>query len=179
MPLCPLPLYLSTKKSKSQNLVLILKKSRTQSQNLFSGSCHNYRTRSCLGHTPSTAGTFQKKFLKNSGKTPETCSQSVSWNSPQIPERPRKRVLRAFPGIPLRSTAGCPKPYNSRHLRLPEHFQNSAGHGIPTGTEGISDSRLSRDRIHLRPSNPPNMAVVSNSGSSPGETQEKVPQPLF
>ena len=56
---------------------------------------------------------------------------------------------------------GCPKPYNSRHLRLPERFQNSlppstaggrlffqnwfqrrplrAGHGIPSSTGGISE----------------------------------------
>ena len=27
---------------------------------------------------------------------------------------------------------GCPKPYNSRHLRLPERFQNS----LPPGTAG-------------------------------------------
>ena len=35
-----------------------------------------------LGHTPSTAGTFRKKFQKNSGKTPETLSER-SWNSPR------------------------------------------------------------------------------------------------
>ena len=28
-----------------------------------------------MGHTPSTAGTFRKKFRKNSGKTPETLSE--------------------------------------------------------------------------------------------------------
>ena len=27
--------------------------------------------------------------------------------------------------FPWRVRLGCPKPYNSRHLRLPEHFQNS------------------------------------------------------
>ena len=48
--------------------------------------------------------------------------------SEDILEKFRKdpgNALRAFPGIPLGSTAGIPKPYNSRHLRLPEHFQNS------------------------------------------------------
>ena len=35
-----------------------------------------------LGRTPSTAGTFRKKFRKNSGKTPER-SQSVSRTSPR------------------------------------------------------------------------------------------------
>ena len=59
-----------------------------------------------LGYTPSTAGTFRKKFRKNSGKTPETLS---------------KRCLE----FPLRVRLGSPKPYDSRHLRLPEHFQNS------------------------------------------------------
>ena len=90
-----------------------------------------------LGHTPSTAGTFRKKFRKNSGKTPETLSER-------------------FLEFPSRVRLGCPKPYNSRHLRLPERFQHSlppqyswgrlffqnwfrrgplrAGHGIPSST---------------------------------------------
>ena len=59
------------------------------------------RTR--MGHTPSTAGTFRKKFRKNSGKTPETLSER-------------------FLEFPSRVRLGCPKPYNSRHLRLPERF---------------------------------------------------------
>ena len=59
-----------------------------------------------LGHTPSTAGTFQKKIRKKSGKTPETLSE---------------RFLEFL----LRVQLGCPKPYNSRHLRRVEHFQNS------------------------------------------------------
>ena len=96
-----------------------------------------------MGHTPSTAGTFRKKFRKNSGKTPETLSER-------------------FLEFPSRARLGSPKPYNSRHLRLPEHFQNSlppstAGsasfsrsvfgeglselvmEGIPSNTEGISE----------------------------------------
>ena len=98
-----------------------------------------------LGHTPSTAGTFRKKFQKNSGKTTETLSE-------------------LFLEFPSRVRLESPKPYNSRHLRLPEHFQNClspvrlgrlffqkwfrrgphrAGHGIPSSTEGISDSRNS------------------------------------
>ena len=66
-----------------------------------------------LGHTPSTAGTFRKKFRKNSGKTPETLSE---------------RFLEFLSRVRL----GCPKPYNSRHLRLPERFQNS----LPPSTAG-------------------------------------------
>ena len=59
-----------------------------------------------LGHTPSTAGTFRKKFRKNSGKTPQMLSER-------------------FLEFPSRVRLGSPKPDNSRHLRLPEHFQNS------------------------------------------------------
>ena len=55
-----------------------------------------------MGHTPSTAGEIPKKFRKDPGS-----------------------ALRAFPGIPSRVRLVSPKPYNSRHLRLPEHFQNS------------------------------------------------------
>ena len=95
-----------------------------------------------LGHTPSTAGTLRKKFRKNSGKTPETLSER-------------------FLEFPSRVRLACPKPYKSRHLRLPERFQNSlppstaggrfffqnwfrrgplrAGHGIPSSTGGLSD----------------------------------------
>ena len=67
----------------------------------------------CMGHTPSTAGTFRKKFRKDSGKTPETLSER-------------------FLEFPSRVRLGCPKPYNSRHLRLPEHFQNY----LPPSTAG-------------------------------------------
>ena len=66
-----------------------------------------------LYSTPSTAGTFRKKFRKNSRKTPETLSEH-------------------FPQFPSRARLGSPKPYNSRHLRLPGHFQNS----LPLGTAG-------------------------------------------
>ena len=73
-----------------------------------------------LGRTPSTAGTFRKKFRKTSGKTPETLSE-------------------LFLEFPSRVRLGCPKPYNSRHLRLPERFQNS----LPRSTAGgASFSRI-------------------------------------
>ena len=73
-----------------------------------------------MGHTPSTAGTFRKKFRKNSGKTPETLSER-------------------FLEFPSRVRLGCPKPYNSRHLRLPERFQNSLP---PSTAGGASFSRI-------------------------------------
>ena len=53
-----------------------------------------------LGARPTSGGT--RKFRKDPGN-----------------------ALRAFPGIPLESTAGIPQPCNSMHLRLPERFQNS------------------------------------------------------
>ena len=65
------------------------------------------------GPQPQYGGTFRKKFRKNSGKTPETLSER-------------------FLEFPSRVRLGCPKPYNSRHLRLPEHFPNCP----PPGTAG-------------------------------------------
>ena len=62
-----------------------------------------------MDHTPSTAGTFRK----NSGKTPEMRSER-------------------FLEFPSRVQLGSPKPYNSRHLKPPEHFQNS----LPLTTAG-------------------------------------------
>ena len=62
--------------------------------------------RAYMGHAPSTAGTFRKQFRKISGKTPETLSER-------------------FLELPWRVQLGSPKPDNSRHLRLAEHFQNS------------------------------------------------------
>ena len=50
---------------------------------------------------------------RNSGKTPETLSER-------------------FLEFPSRVRLGCPKPYNSRHLRLPERFQNY----LPPSTAG-------------------------------------------
>ena len=82
-------------------------------------NCRQEKLCRSLGHTPSTAGTFRKKFRKNSGKTPETLSER-------------------FLEFPSRVRLGCPKPYNSRHLRLPERFQNS----LPPSTAG--DASFSR-----------------------------------
>ena len=53
-------------------------------------------------------------------------------NSGKIPERPRKRSQSISWNFPSRVRLGCPKPYNSRHLRLPERFQNS----LPPSTAG-------------------------------------------
>ena len=50
---------------------------------------------------------------KNSGKTPETLSER-------------------FLEFPSTVRLGSPKPYNSRYVRLPEHFQNS----LPPSTAG-------------------------------------------
>ena len=57
-------------------------------------------------HTPNAAGTLWKNFQKISGKTAETLSEFLQ----EFPSRVRR---------------GTPKPYDSRHLRSPEHFQYS------------------------------------------------------
>ena len=80
-------------------------------------ACHSYSngvgaSMHHVGHTPSTAGTFRKKF-QFSGKTPETLSEH-------------------FLEFPSRVRLGSPKPYDSRHLRRPEHLQNS----LPPSTAG-------------------------------------------
>ena len=84
-------------------------------------------------------------------------------NSEKFPERPRKRSQERFLEFPSRARLGSPKPFNSRHLRLPEHFQNylppstaggasffrsgsgerppRAGHGFPSSTGGASELR--------------------------------------
>ena len=66
-----------------------------------------------MGRTSNTAGTFRKKFRKHSGKTLETLSER-------------------FLEFPSRLRLGCSKSYNSRHLRLSEHFQNY----LPRSTAG-------------------------------------------
>ena len=50
-------------------------------------------------------------------------------NSGKNPERPRKRSELEYPS---RVRQGCPKTYNSGHLKAPEHFQNS----LPPSTAG-------------------------------------------
>ena len=70
------------------------------------------------------------------------------WDFPEeIPEKFRKdpgNALRAFPGIPLESTAGIPpNPISQGHVSF---FGNGSGegplranHGIPSSTGGISE----------------------------------------
>ena len=66
-----------------------------------------------LGHTPSTARTFRKK-LRKILERPRKHSQSFSWKLP-----------REYGWDPT-------NPYTSRHLKAPEHFQNS----LPPSTAG-------------------------------------------
>ena len=68
---------------------------------------HHY---SGAGPYPHYGGNFPEEIPER----PQQRSQSVSWNSTR--------------GVRL----GSPKPYNSRHLRLPEHFQKS----LPLSTVG-------------------------------------------
>ena len=73
------------------------------------GSCNRTLLRRVLrrffkgSHTPSTAGTFRKKFRKNSGKTPETLSER-------------------FLEFPSRVRLGCPKAYNSKAFEASRAF---------------------------------------------------------
>ena len=62
---------------------------------------------------PVRLGLSGRNSGKYSGNTPETLSER-------------------FLEFPSRVRLGCPKPYNSRHSRLPEHFQNS----LPPSTAG-------------------------------------------
>ena len=92
-----------------------------------------------LGHTPSTAGTFQRKFRKDSGKTPGTLSE-LSWNSPWEygwePQSPFfQGTWSAFPEF-------SPPQYNWRRLFFLKWFQRGslrAGHAISSSTEGIAE----------------------------------------
>ena len=60
-----------------------------------------------MGHTHKPQyGDFPEEIPENSRKTPEKLSER-------------------FLEFPSRVRLGCPKPYNSRDLRLPEQFQNS------------------------------------------------------
>ena len=79
-----------------------------------------------MGHTPSTAGTFRKKFRKNFRKTPETLSERF------LEFRSRVRL-------------GSPKPYNSRHLRLPEFSPPPVRLGTPLFSEAVPE-RASQSR---------------------------------
>ena len=65
------------------------------------------------GLHPQYGWDFPEEIRKNSGKTPETLSER-------------------FLEFPSRVRLECPKPHNSRHLRLPERFQNS----LPPSTAG-------------------------------------------
>ena len=116
---------------------------------------------SCLGHTTSTAGTFRKKFREKLRKD-------------------TGNALRAFPGIPVESTAGIPQTlyfkafeasrafpefsppqYGCGRLFFQVWFRRGplrAAHGNPSSTGGTSDCCPSDDadsgRVHyvwLRP----------------------------
>ena len=110
------------------------------------------------------------------------------WDFPEeIPERPRKRSQSVSGVFRSRVRLGCPKPYNSRHLRLPERFQNSlppstagdvsffqnwfrrgplrAGHGIPSSTGGISDPWSAQEHSSEHFSGIPSQVAKSTSES--------------
>ena len=79
----------------------------------ISGRFSGYFFLAMFGPHPQYGWDFRKKFRKISGKTPETLSER-------------------FLEFPSRVQLGSPKPYNSRHLKAPERFQNS----LPPSTAG-------------------------------------------
>ena len=100
-----------------------------------------------IGQYPQYGWDFPEEFRKSSGKTPGN-------------------ALRAFPGIPLESTAGMPQTlqfkafegsrafpeFSPPPVRLETFFLQKwfrrgplrAGHGIPSSAGGISDKCLAR-----------------------------------
>ena len=72
------------------------------------------------------------EFVLNNWAIPPVRLGLSGRNSGKIPERSRKRSQSVSWNFPSRVRLGCPKPYNSRHLRLPERFQNS----LPPSTAG-------------------------------------------
>ena len=83
-----------------------------------------------VGHTPVLLGLSERFSGKNSAKTLETLSE-------------------LFLEFPSRVRLGSPKPYTSRHLKPPEHFQNY----LPLSTAGdaffseVVPERASQSRL--------------------------------
>ena len=98
-----------------------------------------------LGHTPSTAGTFRKKFRKNYGKTPETLSECFL----EFPSRVRLgSSQKARPGIQgiwgfqIISRILSPSVWRGTNLFsevVPERASQGCCHEIRTSNEGISE----------------------------------------
>ena len=78
---------------------------------------------------------FQKS--KGQGRSQNSLESLENWpippvrlghsgrNSGRIPDLLPETLSERFLEFPLRVRLGSPKPYNSRHMRFPEHFQNS------------------------------------------------------
>ena len=74
-----------------------------------------------VGHTPNTAGTFRRKFRKNSGKTPETLSE-------------------LFLGVSLKSTARIPQALHFKAFEASRAFPEfSVRLGTPLFSEVIPE----------------------------------------
>ena len=135
-------------KSQKSGSQKVLKKSEKTVQGLGKVLNGHFRDffQSFLGHTPSTAGTFRKKFRKNSGKTPETLSERFL----EFPSRVRLgckafEASRAFPEL-------SPPQYGWGRFFFQKWFRRGpprAGHGIPSSTGGISDFRTFWDPAFL------------------------------
>ena len=101
------------------------------------------RVHNSMHMSAAAAEEFQRLSVLKLGHTPK-----YGWDFPEeIFRKDPGNALRAFPGIPLESTAGnLPNPYSLRHLTPPEHFLNSlplsaAGHVsfFRSGREGLSE----------------------------------------
>ena len=103
------------------------------------------RSKDSIGHTPSTAGTFRRKFRKNSRKTPEKLSELFL----EFPSRvqlgsPQTLSFKAFDGSRAFPESSPPPQYGRGRLFFQKWLRRGplrVGHGIPSSTEGISDSR--------------------------------------
>ena len=74
------------------------------------------------------------KILGKDRENNEITNEIPCFKFTEKSKKPRKgrTGLERFLEFPSRVRLGCPKRYNSRHLRLPEHFQNS----LPPSTAG-------------------------------------------
>ena len=103
--------YVPSERKPERGSIRMFPGTKNQNEGAFANFACSPRTK--MGHTPSTGGTFRKKFRKILER-PRKRSQSVSWNSPREYDW------------------DLPSPIIQGILGLPEHFQNS----LPLSTAG-------------------------------------------
>ena len=84
------------------------------------------KTLSCLAHQSEKSEWGLGKWGLN-GPQPQ-----YGWDFPEKFGKTPETLSELFLEFPSRVRLGFPKPYNSRHLKAPEHFQNS----LPPSTAG-------------------------------------------